>query len=188
MLKRLIQVASLTAFGCILVIFGMAVYSADEAQKSVQKNQQADYRTSLSNPNVHLSEPSSFLVNLLVPGGLKQITAYCNSYSEEEKKKWPQNYYCDVKFTDVWIAVFSGLLAFVTVGLFRIGSRQTKDARITQRAFVYLSQIRPFPDTYIQTPCARDTSHLEKWRHHVGKKFGRQKQLGHLWPRFAEGF
>jgi hypothetical protein len=73
---------------------------------------------------------------IFTSNGLKEITKYCNSYSDDEKKKWPQGYYCDLRITDVYIALFSGLLVFVTGGVVWVGFQQYRDTRILQRAYV----------------------------------------------------
>jgi hypothetical protein len=73
---------------------------------------------------------------LFTSNGLKEITAYCNSHSEQEKKNWPQTYFCDLKITDFYIAFFSGLLVLVTGGLVWTGIQQYRDTRILQRAYL----------------------------------------------------
>src|SRR5262249_33537480 len=58
--------------------------------------------------------PTFVIIKTLIPNGIDEITEYCNAYSEGERKNWPQSYYCDLKTTDVWLAIFAGLLVIVT--------------------------------------------------------------------------
>jgi hypothetical protein len=83
---------------------------------------------------------------ILALNGLKTITKYCNSYPEKEKKNWPQTYYCDLKITDVYIALFSGFLVIVTGGIVWVGFQQYQDTRILQRAFISVKPlgVNPF--------------------------------------------
>ena len=53
-----------------------------------------------------------------IPSGLEKKQLFL-AWGEEEKKKWPQAYYCELKVTDVWIVIFTGVLAFVTFLLVR---------------------------------------------------------------------
>jgi len=80
--------------------------------------------------------------------GLKEITKYCNSYPDNEKKKWPQIYHCDLRITDVYIAVFSGLLVIVTGGIVWVGFQQYRDTRILQRAYISVNPSGLDTDTY----------------------------------------
>jgi hypothetical protein len=104
---------------------------SQQAPKSIQKNQGAA---------ANQYEPGPFvLIRIFVPNGLEKISKYCNSYSEKEKKNWPQSYFCDLRITDVWIAIFSGLLVFVTLGLGWIGYQQRSDSKIVQRAYISIN-------------------------------------------------
>ena len=95
-------------------------------------------------------EPGPFApFKILTANGLKYETDYCNKYSESERKNWPQTYYCDLKITDTYIALFSGLLVFVTIGLVWIGIQQYRDTRILQRAYIAVTPggVNPFNGT-----------------------------------------
>jgi hypothetical protein len=100
---------------------------------------QTNQRTEQGQHEAHspLSEPPPFVIfRVILPGGLEQISAYCNSYSEEEKKKWPQAYYCELKATDVWLAIFTCLLVIVTFLLVYTAYRQETMARTHERAYI----------------------------------------------------
>jgi hypothetical protein len=102
---------------------------------SIQTNQRAEQ--SKQESHTPLAEAPSFVMfRVILPGGLEQISAYCNSYSEEEKKKWPQAYYCELKATDVWLAMFTCLLVFVTGGIVWTAWRQESMARTHERAYI----------------------------------------------------
>jgi hypothetical protein len=73
---------------------------------------------------------------LLTDDGLDRYAAYCNSFPEDEKKKWPQSYYCELKISDFWLACFTGLLSLVTAGLIWVGQQQRIDSKILQRAYL----------------------------------------------------
>jgi hypothetical protein len=102
---------------------------------SIPTNESADQ--SKQETHAPLAEPPPFVIfRVILPGGLEQISTYCNSYPENEKKKWPQTYYCDLKATDVWLAIFTCLLAFVTAGIVWTAYRQETMARTHERAYI----------------------------------------------------
>jgi hypothetical protein len=130
MLKHLINAASIAAFVCLVLGFSFAVIqaSSQETPKSVSKNQ----GTATSK-----YEPGPLTpFRVFASSGLKIVTEYCNSYSEKEVNNWPQKYYCDLRITDVYLALFSGLLVLVTGGVVWTGIRQYLDTRILQRAYI----------------------------------------------------
>src|SRR5260370_6788485 len=129
MLERLKNAFWCALFGALLLAYALEAWDASqEAPKSVHKNE----RTA-----THAHEPGSLVpFRMLASDGLQQITKYCNAYSEKEKNNWPQHYYCDLRITDVYIAVFSGLLAIVTFGLMRIGYKQFNQTKVLERAYI----------------------------------------------------
>ena len=70
-----------------------------------------------SNQSQANGSPWFVVFRILLPGGLDRLSDYCNAHSEEEKRKWLQVYYCDFKVTDIYLAVFTGLLWFFTTAL-----------------------------------------------------------------------
>lgn len=127
--ERAKQAIAIVLFGTFLSAFGMvALDASQQPPKSINENK----RPAPSHYQPGKLEP----LRILFSGGLQQISDYCNSYPKAEKNKWPQAYYCDFKITDVYIAIFSGLLVFVTGALGWIGIQQYRDTRILQRAYI----------------------------------------------------
>lgn len=108
-----------SVFSVLLAIaLALGIAALQESQKSADENQGAEQHE--PHPEAATSTaPWLVILKTLYPGGLEEISEYCNAYSEEEKKKWPQAYYCELKVTDVWIVIFTGVLAFVTFLLVR---------------------------------------------------------------------
>jgi hypothetical protein len=112
-----------------LIVFGLiGTLASQQSPKSIHK----DERTTT---NKYAPGPLAPF-RMFFSSGLNDITKYCNSYPENEKKNWPQGYYCDLRITDVYIAFFGGLLVFVTGGLVWIGYRQIVTTRAQLRAYV----------------------------------------------------
>jgi hypothetical protein len=133
---RLIERSIILAlFVCLLTGFGFLTgIASQEAQKPIQKHERTQHNKDAAKDGPR--EPWFIVFRVLLPSGLQGITKYCASYTEEEKNQWPQRYYCDLKITDVYVAVFSGLLVFVTLGLVWVGVQQYNDTRILQRAYL----------------------------------------------------
>jgi hypothetical protein len=130
MLRGLIRIAALAAFVCLVVGYGLLVLQASQqAPKTIHKNEG-------STASKYEPGPLTPFGTLVSGDAVSKITQYCNSYPENEKKNWPQTYYCDLKITDSYIAFFGGMLFFVTIGLVLVGVRQYRDTRILQRAYL----------------------------------------------------
>jgi hypothetical protein len=142
MLNRLINAAAIALGTCFLYVFVLVVQDASQQRpKAIYENKGGQ----IQQPSTNSGGPWLVVFRVLAPGGLEKITAYCNSYGDKEKKNWPQSYYCDLRITDVYIAVFTGFLALVTLGLIYVGIRQTRIVTQTfavdKRAFVFASGI-----------------------------------------------
>jgi len=109
--------AKFAGFSAILAIaMAVGILALQEPPKPAQEYQRP--QPSETHPNSATNwTPWLAIFKPLTSGGLQEITEYCNSYSDSEKKQWPQSHYCEVKVTDVWLAIFTGLLFLVTGGL-----------------------------------------------------------------------
>jgi hypothetical protein len=136
-------ILSAIALAAIFLFYGwQEILISQQPPKSIHENQGAA---------ASQYEPGPFApLRLLAENGLKQITEYCNSYPENKKKNWPQTYYCDLRITDVYIVLFSGLLVIVTGGLVWVGIQQYRDTRILQRAYVGVNPSGIETDTFGQ--------------------------------------
>jgi hypothetical protein len=81
------------------------------------------------------------VVDFISPYGLQKISAYCANKPDNEPDKWlHEKFICDVRITDVAIAVFTLLLALVTGPLIIVGWIQahllSKTAKRQLRAYV----------------------------------------------------
>jgi len=102
----------------LAIALAVCIAALQESQKSANENQGTEQHE--PHPEAATSTaPWLVILKSLYPGGLEEISEYRNAHSEEEKKKWPQAYYCELKVTDVWIVLFTGVLAFVTFLLVR---------------------------------------------------------------------
>jgi hypothetical protein len=129
--------AKFAGFAAILAIaIAVGILALQEPPKTTQKYQGTQQGEDQSS-NTTNGAPPFVIFRTLTSGGLEEITKYCNSHSESEKKKWPQAYYCDLKVTDVWLAIFTGLLVIVTGGLINTAYRQETMARIHERAYIF---------------------------------------------------
>lgn len=147
MLNRLLRdvtnTIAVALFLCLAMGFGVVVHSSNEAQKAAQ----TDRRTAAHQDASGNYQPSFYsVIGLVFSDKFKDYTAYCNSYREDQRKKWPQGYYCDFRITDFYLAVFTGLLFFATSALGYYAFRSFWDSRVLQRAYVSVAPggIRPY--------------------------------------------
>jgi hypothetical protein len=106
--------AKFAGFSAVLgIALAIGILALQETPKPAQKYQGSQPSETHPNPATNWT-PWLVILKTLTSGGLQEITEYCNSYSEHEKKQWPQSYYCELKVTDVWLAIFTGLLFLVT--------------------------------------------------------------------------
>jgi hypothetical protein len=129
--------AKFAGFSAILafVLTGSFLSALEPSIKKNEGAQQSEPQApnALEGPT---SEPWLVVFRVLLPGGLQSISQYCNAYGEHEKKKWPQAYYCELKITDVWLAISTGLLVGVTGLLGYTAYRQETMARLHERAYI----------------------------------------------------
>lgn len=90
--------------------------------------------------------PSLIALKLFTTTGRDEITKYCARHANKEEEEWAQKYVCDIKITDVYLAVFNFLLVMVTCGLIAVGVLTIRKMRITEerqlRAYVNIAQVR----------------------------------------------
>jgi hypothetical protein len=91
--------------------------------------------------NVSNEPPALIALKLFTSAGRNEIAKYCGRNTKETPSDWTQNYICDVKITDAYIAFFNGLLVVVTVGLIVVGYLTIRKMRDTEerqlRAYVF---------------------------------------------------
>src|SRR6516164_5104049 len=79
------------------------------------------------------TEPSLILYKVFTQTGRNEISRYCTNDSQQEQHDWAHKYICDVRISDVYIAVFTGLLALVTIGLIIVGFFTIRQMVFTER-------------------------------------------------------
>jgi hypothetical protein len=89
------------------------------------------------------NEPPSFIaLKLFTSAGRYEIATYCQQHGGKSENDWRQKYICDVKITDVYLALFNLLLVGVTVGLIGVGALTIRKMRDTEqrqlRAYVFI--------------------------------------------------
>lgn len=94
----------------------------------------ASYRAAQDQGEARPEPPSLPAIRLIF--GSDAVAKYCGADTEEQKKDWSHKYICDIRISDVYIALFTLLLCFVTAGLAWFGLLQFWDTRILQRAYV----------------------------------------------------
>lgn len=104
-----------------------------------------EHKRANQDQNDSKSEPPSFAAIRLIFGN-GEIAKYCDTAPDNEKEKWSHKYICDVRISDFFVAVFTGLLFIATAGLIVVGLRQFWDSRVLQRAYLSVSPagIEPF--------------------------------------------
>jgi hypothetical protein len=108
-------------FVSILFGFGPSVWS-QEPSPPVQQTENVSQRRS----------PSAF--DFLSAKGLQQISTYCANKPGNESDTWlHEKFICDVRVTDVAVAIFTLLLVIVTVPLTLVGWSQARIASRTAK-------------------------------------------------------
>jgi hypothetical protein len=115
--------------------------------------EQAQSTNNQKSPSNHQSEtknrPSA--IDFFTAEGLQKISNYCAAKPEVEPDKWlHEKFICDIHLTDIGVAVFTGLLVFVTIPLTLIGIWQGVLTRSTARRQLraYLSISPAFVEDY----------------------------------------
>jgi hypothetical protein len=76
---------------------------------------------------------------------LQNASTYCAAESTKKEDKWLHDFVCEIKITDVVIAIFSVLLVGVTIGVVIVGYVQARRMRVTARqqlrAYVFVDNI-----------------------------------------------
>jgi len=103
--------AGFSAF--LAVALAIGILALQETPKTAQEHQRTGRHENHSDAAANWS-PWLVVFKTLNSGGMEEITEYCNSHTESEKKNWPQFYYCELKVTDVWLVIFTGVLAIAT--------------------------------------------------------------------------
>jgi hypothetical protein len=85
--------------------------------------------------------PSFVALKLFTTAGRNEIGKYCAQKSNKEEEEWTHKYVCDIKITDVYLAIFNFLLVIVTAGLIAAGILTVRQMRTTEerqlRAYIF---------------------------------------------------
>ena len=136
----------------IFFVTGSAIAQSEQPapfKPSIQNNGiSKNEKTPNDTRNITHNSPS--IMEFFTTNGLQKISTYCAIETSSKPDKWLQEkFICDVRLTDVAIAIFTGFLVIFTFALVIVSLRQaglTRDALIhTQRAFVHVSKIQCDP-------------------------------------------
>jgi hypothetical protein len=70
---------------------------------------------------------------IFTEAGRDEIAKYCGTDDKKEKQDWAHKYICDVRITDSYIALFTGLLMAVTIGLIGVGYFTLHQMRVAEQ-------------------------------------------------------
>jgi hypothetical protein len=119
--------AALAAFALwIFVVLPLLYYPRYEAPNN-------EKRAAHSENKAESISPPLVPYHLFTSAGRDQIAAYCATDSSHEKQDWTHKYICDVRITDAYVALFTGTLTFVTVGLIGVGYFTLRQMRVTEK-------------------------------------------------------
>src|SRR6266478_8969519 len=110
MLRHLTNGIALALFVCLAIGFGFLEGASYKAQQSIHSDQRAAHDQKESGPEA----PSFAPIRLIF--GSDGVAKYCDASTENNKRNWAHKYICDIRITDVYIALFTLLLTFVTGG------------------------------------------------------------------------
>ena len=116
-----------------------AVPRIDEPPKRENPEQTSkDQKESKSLQEITVTLPST--INVSVTGKLDLSTQQTQTDNNREKQDvgdWIKRFLFDIKITDFFIALFTGLLWFATIKLARIANQQETSARTHERSYVF---------------------------------------------------
>ena len=127
------KASAITLFACFVTGFAITVWHASRQDQNRNERRPPQDRASASQAN----NPGPWAPFKVLFGNLESVSSYCNSIPEDETKRWPQTYYCDLRITDVYVAVFTLLTALITLGLIVVGVRQEVWTKRHERAYIY---------------------------------------------------
>jgi hypothetical protein len=138
-------------FVVLLILTGVAFgqplsapdHSQNPPQETAQKSQAKD--KDVARPNEEKTFYGLISIETIIATQLRKAATYCTTDSANKQDKWLQDFICDIKITDVVIAVFSVLLVGVTIGLVFVGYIQARRMRVTARqqlrAYMFVDNI-----------------------------------------------
>lgn len=113
----------------------------ENEQRSARSHQDAQEIT--SSP-----EPLWLIFELFTDNGRKRIATYCKNDSTAQAQEWSHGYVCEIRITDVYIAIFTGILAVSTIGLIFTGYRTIYTMQRTERR-----QLRAYVGVKLSLKC-----------------------------------
>lgn len=120
------------------VAFGQSQPTSNQSQnppqKTEQKSQRGDQDKNVPKPNEGIANYWMMrIATAVIAAPLQKTSTYCTSERANKQDKWLQEFVCDIKITDVVIAIFSVLLVGVTIGLVLVGYIQARRMRVSAR-------------------------------------------------------
>jgi hypothetical protein len=123
----MLKVWRYSIYSLVILIFGAIALADPPATKANNNEERGNY----DKHDTNYTYQAGFILEFIT--GSKNIADYCNNNSDSETNKWSHGYICDVKITDVYVATFTALLTFVTIGLVLAGIFTINTMRATER-------------------------------------------------------